>query len=50
VQIVGTSPNVRQRIDQAVERTGADEVMIASHTFEPEARLRSYELVAGAYG
>jgi luciferase family oxidoreductase group 1 len=50
VQIVGTSPNVRQRIDQAVERTGADEVMIASHTFEPEARLRSYELLAGAYG
>ena len=49
LQIVGRPEHVRQRIEQAVERTRADEVMLASHTFEPEARLRSYELVAGAW-
>jgi alkanesulfonate monooxygenase SsuD/methylene tetrahydromethanopterin reductase-like flavin-dependent oxidoreductase (luciferase family) len=49
VQIVGTPAYVRERIEQAALRTSADEVMIASHTFEPAARLRSYELVAGAW-
>jgi alkanesulfonate monooxygenase SsuD/methylene tetrahydromethanopterin reductase-like flavin-dependent oxidoreductase (luciferase family) len=49
VQIVGTAPDVRARIEQAVSATKADEVMLASHTYEPEARLRSYELIAGAF-
>ncbi len=48
VQIVGTPAHVRERIEHVVARTRADEVMLASHTSEPEARLRSYELVAGA--
>ncbi|HMI89273.1 MAG TPA: LLM class flavin-dependent oxidoreductase [Polyangiaceae bacterium] len=48
-QIVGTPPDVRKSIEHAVQQTAADEVMIASHTFEPAARLRSYELVAGAW-
>jgi len=50
VQIVGPPSYVRERIERAVEQTRADEVMLASHTFEPEARLRSYELVARAWG
>ncbi|MET0591347.1 MAG: LLM class flavin-dependent oxidoreductase [Polyangiaceae bacterium] len=49
VQILGTAPDVRARIEQAVQATKADEVMLASHTYEPEARLRSYELIAGAF-
>ncbi len=49
VQIVGTQAPVRERIERAIATTKADEVMLASHTFEPEARLRSYELIAGAF-
>jgi alkanesulfonate monooxygenase SsuD/methylene tetrahydromethanopterin reductase-like flavin-dependent oxidoreductase (luciferase family) len=49
VQIVGTPTHVRDRIEQAVRATAADEVMVASHAFEAAARLRSYELVAGAW-
>jgi luciferase family oxidoreductase group 1 len=48
--IVGTPDVVRRRIEEAVARTAADEVMIATHAFEPAARVRSYELVARAFG
>jgi luciferase family oxidoreductase group 1 len=48
VQIVGTPEHVRERIERAAASTSADEIMIASHAFDPEARLRSYELIAGA--
>jgi len=49
VQIAGTPAHVRHRIEQAARATAADEVMVASHAFEAEARLRSYELIAGAW-
>jgi alkanesulfonate monooxygenase SsuD/methylene tetrahydromethanopterin reductase-like flavin-dependent oxidoreductase (luciferase family) len=48
VQIVGTPDVVRQRIEERAAATEADEVMIASHTYDPAARLHSYELVARA--
>jgi luciferase family oxidoreductase group 1 len=48
--IVGTPAYVRGRIEDAVERTQADEVMIVTHAFDPAARLRSYELLAQAFG
>jgi luciferase family oxidoreductase group 1 len=48
--IVGTPEQVRARIEAAVARTGADEVMLVTHAHELEARLRSYELVARAFG
>jgi luciferase family oxidoreductase group 1 len=47
--IVGTPSQVRARIDDAVARTGADEVMVATHAFATAARIRSYELLAQAY-
>jgi luciferase family oxidoreductase group 1 len=50
VQIVGTPDQVRARVEDAVRLTSADEVMIATHAFEPLARQRSYELVAQAFG
>jgi hypothetical protein len=31
-----------------VERTGADELMITSQVFDHTARLRSFEIAAGA--
>ena len=48
--IVGTAEVVRARIEEVAARTRADEVMIATHAYDPEARLRSYELVAQSFG
>jgi luciferase family oxidoreductase group 1 len=49
IQIVGTPERVRAAIERVAESTAADEVMLATHTFDPAARVRSYELVAGAF-
>ena len=50
LQIVGTPEQCRARIEEIAARTKADEVMIATHAFEPAARIRSYELLAQAFG
>ena len=44
---MGTAEKVRSSIRDFVERTGADELMITSQIFDHQARLRSYEIVAG---
>ncbi|HVY28322.1 MAG TPA: LLM class flavin-dependent oxidoreductase [Polyangiaceae bacterium] len=49
LQIVGTPSAVQQRIQALVERTQADEVMVTTVTHDPEARLRSYRLLAEAF-
>ena len=49
IQIVGTPPQVRARIEEIATRTHADEVMIATHAYDPVARMRSFELVAEAF-
>jgi luciferase family oxidoreductase group 1 len=49
VQIVGTPDQVRREIEARARRTAADEVMIATHAWDPAARQRSYELIAGAF-
>ena len=36
-------------IERGRGSTAADEVMIATHAYDPAARLRSYELVASAF-
>ena len=43
---MGSKATVREAIDEFVQLTRADELMVASHVFEHPARLRSYELVA----
>jgi luciferase family oxidoreductase group 1 len=50
LQIVGTPEQVRARIEEVAARTEADEVMIATHAYDTAARIRSYELVAQAFG
>jgi luciferase family oxidoreductase group 1 len=50
VAIVGTPAQVRARIEAIATRTKADEIMIATHAFDVGARIRSYELVAEAFG
>jgi alkanesulfonate monooxygenase SsuD/methylene tetrahydromethanopterin reductase-like flavin-dependent oxidoreductase (luciferase family) len=50
LQIVGTPEQVRARIEEIATRTQADEVMVSTHAYDPTARIRSYELVAQAFG
>ncbi|WEH41670.1 LLM class flavin-dependent oxidoreductase [Streptomyces sp. AM 2-1-1] len=46
----GTPDQVRSGLDDLAKRTGADEVMITANAHGGEVRLRSYELIADAYG
>ena len=45
-QVVGSPATVRAGLEDLVERTHADELMITTNVHAHEARLRSYELVA----
>jgi luciferase family oxidoreductase group 1 len=46
----GTADEVRAGLDDLQKRTGADELMITSNAHSGDVRLRSYELIADAYG
>lgn len=46
----GTPDEVRTGLDDLRKRTGADELMITANAHGGDARLRSYELIADAYG
>ncbi|MEU3710832.1 LLM class flavin-dependent oxidoreductase [Streptomyces catenulae] len=46
----GTPDAVREGLDDLVERTGADELMLTANAHGGATRLRSYELIADAYG
>ncbi|MEU8668277.1 LLM class flavin-dependent oxidoreductase [Streptomyces anulatus] len=48
--IHGTADEVRGGLDDMAKRTGADELMITANAHGGEARLRSYDLIADAYG
>lgn len=50
LQIAGNPDSVRSRILAMAERTKADEIMIATHAYDHASRLRSYELLADAFG
>jgi len=41
---------VRRGLAEFIERTGADEIIVASQVFDHAARLRSYEIVADVAG
>ena len=49
-QIVGTPDEVKAGIDDLVRESDADEVVVLTITPSFEDRLRSYELLAAAYG
>jgi luciferase family oxidoreductase group 1 len=44
--VVGSPATVRKGIRSMIERTKADELMIVSDIFDPEKRLRSFEIIA----
>ena len=45
--VIGGPDTVQRGLTQLIEQTDADELMITSHIFDHQARLRSYEIVAG---
>ena len=47
---VGSPDTVRSGLDQFVEETGADELIVASAIYDHAARLHSYELLASLRG
>jgi luciferase family oxidoreductase group 1 len=47
---VGEPRQLRERLTTLAEKVGADELMIMSAVFDHGARLRSYELMAQAFG
>ena len=47
--LVGTPEEVRAGVEQLAGRCGADEVMVVSNLHGHAERLRSYELLAGAF-
>ncbi len=48
--IAGTPEQVRARLLALAEEYGVDELVVVTITHDPKARLRSYELVAHAFG
>jgi luciferase family oxidoreductase group 1 len=48
--IHGTPDAVRTGLDDLAKRTGADELMLTANAHSGEVRVRSYELIANAYG
>lgn len=45
---IGSPQSVKASIDAFVARTGADELILASHIFDHAARVRAYEIAAEA--
>ena len=47
--IVGAPETVRDRLDELLERSGADELIVVTTMHGLEDRLRSYALLAEAF-
>ena len=45
---IGTPQQVREKIEAFAKRTGADEIIVAGSTYDPEHRIRSLELTRDA--
>jgi alkanesulfonate monooxygenase SsuD/methylene tetrahydromethanopterin reductase-like flavin-dependent oxidoreductase (luciferase family) len=48
--IVGSADTVRRGLDDFVNRTGADELMVTANIFDHAKRKRSFEIVAEVHG
>jgi luciferase family oxidoreductase group 1 len=46
---IGSAATVKAAVEHFVDRTRADELMVTSQIFDHEARLRSYEILAGCF-
>ncbi|MDO5496129.1 MAG: LLM class flavin-dependent oxidoreductase [bacterium] len=50
VRAVGSPETVRRGLESLVERTGADELITTTYTYDPAVRLESIRLLAEAWG
>ncbi|WP_405581967.1 LLM class flavin-dependent oxidoreductase [Streptomyces sp. NBC_01190] len=48
--VYGDPETVTSELNELVERTGANELVLTANAHTPAVRLRSYELIADAYG
>jgi alkanesulfonate monooxygenase SsuD/methylene tetrahydromethanopterin reductase-like flavin-dependent oxidoreductase (luciferase family) len=48
--LAGDPVSVQKQLERWVALTGADEIMVTTMVYDPQARLRSYELLAEAFG
>jgi alkanesulfonate monooxygenase SsuD/methylene tetrahydromethanopterin reductase-like flavin-dependent oxidoreductase (luciferase family) len=48
--VIGNPEKVRAGLEEVAEQYGAHEVMVVTITYDHEARRRSYELIAEAFG
>jgi luciferase family oxidoreductase group 1 len=48
--VIGSPEKVRAQLEELAEQYGAEEVMVVTITYDHEARRRSYELIAEAFG
>lgn len=46
--VIGDGPTVRRELAELRDRTGADELIVRTPVYDQDAKLRSFELVAGA--
>jgi len=47
--VVGGPERVRQQLDELLERTGADEIMVNTDCFDHADRVKSYEILADVW-
>ncbi len=47
--VVGGPDTVRRGLDDFINRTGADEVMVTANIFDHAKRKRSFEILAQVY-
>lgn len=50
ISIVGSPERVKKNLQYLIDQTGADEVIITSHIYDHQERLRSYEIAAQVTG
>lgn len=48
VSLIGSAATVQAQMEDFIARTGADELIVTSHIYDHDARLRSYELALHA--
>lgn len=48
--VIGDKAQIKQGLNEVIERTGIDELMISSDAYSLDTRLRSYEIIAHAMG
>jgi alkanesulfonate monooxygenase SsuD/methylene tetrahydromethanopterin reductase-like flavin-dependent oxidoreductase (luciferase family) len=48
--VVGSIEQVKEKLDALAQRLDLDELVVVTWTYDPAPRMRSYELLAQAYG